>query len=375
MKIAIYQPRASYYVGGGEIVPLEHAHFLTLHGHSVTLITTKAPFIKESEYFKRFRAENKNIKIIYINVPGYYEWIYRIPPGTDWRRWHLESLSIGQLALRRLFSYKFDIVAVHNVLDIIAVPGKQKSVMHLHGYPLCADSIHEACLALPSCLIADSKYIKCQWQSMVKLNRCVVATNGVRSDYFAPNPAVPKQYDVLYVGRLIAIKGVAYLIKAIAKLHKRVPDMRVAIAGTGPDKGSLEKLTRKLRLSHQIKFIGYVDSNNLPGLYNFARMAVFPSYDREGILTTMLEAASCGLPVITTTACSMHEFLRHRKNGLLVPPRDSIALSHAILEMYRHKKLQRRLGAAARENVVAGWDWNTKIKFVEKIYEEVLFNN
>jgi len=375
MNIAIYQPRASYYVGGGEVVTLEQAHFLTLHGHSVTLVTTKAPFIKESEYFKKFRIKNKNIKIIYINVPEYYKWIYSILPGTNWYRWHLESLCIGQLALRYFLSCGFDVVAVHNVLDIISIPGKQKSVMHLHGYPPHADSIHEACLALPNRLIADSEYIKRQWQSMVKLNRCVVATNGVRSDCFVPNSTALKQYDILYVGRLIAIKGVDYLIKAVAKLRKQWPDIRVAIVGIGPEKGSLEKLTKKLRLSRWVKFIGYVDSNDLLSFYNAARIAVFPSYDREGILTTMLEAASCGLPIITTTACSMHEFLHNRKTGLLVQPRNSSALSRAILEMHHNKKLWCRLGAVARKEIVAGWDWDIKIKAVEKIYEKALFSN
>lgn len=375
MNIAIYQPRVSYYVGGGEIIPLEHARFLVLHGHKVTLITTRASFIAESEYFKKFRVENKDIKIVYIDVPESLAWIYQIPPGVNWRRWHLESLRIGQLALQYFSFHPFDVVVVHNTFDVIGIPGGQKSVLHLHGYPPHVNSIYEACLALPDRLIAVSKYIKRQWQSMVKLNRCDVATNGIRSDYFVPNPTISKRYDILYIGRLIPVKGAGYLIEAVAKLRKHIPNLRVAIVGIGPEKKTLKTLTRKLGLSRQIKFVGYIDSDQLPDFYNSARMAVFPSFDREGILTTMLEAASCGLPVITTTACSMHEFLRHRKNGLLVRPKSSSALSLAILELYHDEKLRHQLGVVARKDIVTRWDWCIKIKAIEKIYEGVLCNN
>ena len=55
MNIAIYQPRVSYYVGGGEILPLDHGMFLKKCGHKITIITTRASFIKESEYFKNYK--------------------------------------------------------------------------------------------------------------------------------------------------------------------------------------------------------------------------------------------------------------------------------------------------------------------------------
>jgi glycosyltransferase involved in cell wall biosynthesis len=267
------------------------------------------------------------------------------------------------------------LVVVHNVLDIISLPGEQKSIMHLHGYPSYIDPIYEACLSLPDRLVAVSKYIKNQWQSKMKLNKCNLATNGVRSDYFKPNPSLLKQYDVLYIGRLVPIKGLSYLIEAISKIYKQIPNLRVVIAGTGPEEAPLKALSRKLGLSGQIKFVGHVNSSELSDFYNSARIAVFPSYDREGILTTMLEAASCGLPIITTTACSMKEFLHHNKNGLLVQPKNSAHLARAILKLYRSEKLQRRLGMAARRSVINGWDWNKKIKSLEKIYEQASHNN
>ncbi len=375
MNIAIYQPRASYYVGGGEVIPLEHACFLAQRGHHVTLMTTRSSFISESDYFEKFRAENANIKIVYFTVPESLRFIYSIPPGSDWRRWHMESLRIGQMAFKYFVSHKFDIVVVHNVLDTIAIPDGQKSALHLHGYPPHIDAIHEALLALPSRLIAVSKYIGHKWSISIPGHKCDVATNGVRPLHFAPNAIINKRVDVLYVGRLIPTKGVRYLIEAVAKLQKYKLDIHVVIAGEGPERKNLEALSKRLKVSQQIQFVGYVETRKLPALYQSARIAVFPSYDREGILTTMLEASACGVPVITTTACSMHEFLRDNRTGILVRPQNSSELARAMLMLCRDEKLRSRLGSAARKMIVTKWDWSIKILTVEKIYEKILHHN
>ncbi len=68
MKILVYQPRASYFVGGGEIYPLQNIKFFSKFGYDVTLLTTKASFIKPSSYFENFIKENSNVKIEYIEL-------------------------------------------------------------------------------------------------------------------------------------------------------------------------------------------------------------------------------------------------------------------------------------------------------------------
>lgn len=373
MNIAIYQPRVSYFVGGGEVVPLQHAKFFSYSGHQVTIITTRAFFIKPSEYFLNFLKNNPKITIRYIDLPLNLKWIYNENPGKRWIRWDYESFYVGRLASTYFLKNKFDIIAVHYYLDTIVVPPGRKLVLHLHGYPLKSNYMHKLFTLIPTSFISVSLLIKIKWQELVDIKKIYIATNGIDSDYFSPDEKTSIKYDIIYVGRLIKIKGIFYLIEAIDKL-KKIP-LRVAIVGTGPEFKNLQKLVNKKNLNNKVKFLGYVKDIDLPKIYQSSLMGVFPSYAKEGILTTMLEAAACGKPTITTTACSMSEFLKDNYNGLLVKPQNSKELATAIKKLYQDKKMAYRLGKQARKSIESFWSWKKKIKQVEKIYAKILNNN
>ena len=98
MKILIYQPRVSYFTGGGEVYPLQNAKFFAKMGHDVTILTTKASFLKSSEYFTNFIKENKNVKIDYLELDENFKYIYDEPAGINWTRWDKESLWVSRLA-------------------------------------------------------------------------------------------------------------------------------------------------------------------------------------------------------------------------------------------------------------------------------------
>ena len=374
MNIAIYQPRISYYLGGGEIVPFEHAVFLRCLGHKITIVTTRAPFIQESEYFKHFKKINKNICIDYLDLPVALKRIYKIPAGENWQRWNAESITVAKLAKCYFSNHKFDLITVYNVLDMRAVPQLQKSALHLLGYPQRINKFYRAALLVPDIILSVSKYVKSRWLKMVNLKNIYVAENGVRSDYFRPLRKA-KKYDIVFVGRLIKIKGVDYLIRAVNILKKGGINLKIAIVGKGPEMDRLKALSKKLWLNQSVSFLGQRTSDELVELYNSANVSVLPSYDREGILMTMLESASCGTPVITTTNCSMREFIKNGKNGILIKSHDASSLAEAIKLIYNDNKLRERFSKNARTEIINNWDWGVKIKKVEKIYEKILSDN
>jgi glycosyltransferase involved in cell wall biosynthesis len=270
-----------------------------------------------------------------------------------------------------LNSNEYDVIVTHNLLDCVSIPLNRKNILHLHGYPSSLDSTRKACLKIPTKIIAVSDYIKQKWNSLANIDNFEVATNGVSGDYFKPIPNVKKKYDLIFIGRLITIKGVNYLIEAVSFLKNNFPKIKVAIVGSGPEYLNLVKYTDSLNLSDNIDFIGYLPSEKLVDFYNSCRIAVFPSYDREGILTTMLEASACGLPVITTNACSMPEFLIDGKNGLLVKPESSIDIAESVSKLLLDESLRIELGNSGRKMIENDWDWTKKIKIVEKIYESI----
>lgn len=96
MKIAVYQPRISYYVGGGEVVPLQMAKYFSKHKHDVTIVTSHHPE-GNSDYFGSFLKANSNIKTLYLELPKTLKWIYEEKPGTSQLRWDYEAVHVGRL--------------------------------------------------------------------------------------------------------------------------------------------------------------------------------------------------------------------------------------------------------------------------------------
>jgi len=144
---------------------------------------------------------------------------------------------------------------------------------------------------------------------------------------------------ILYLGRLVEVKGVEYLIKAFSIVEKECNDAALVIAGDGPLRKDLEKLARQLGL-HKIHFIGYVSDVHAKS-YLFARscMVVVPSImtdmGAEGGPMVVVEALSAGRPVIGTNAFPHSSFILDGVNGYVVPERDVAALAERILDLLK----------------------------------------
>lgn len=331
MRILIYQPRISYFIGGGEIYPIQTAKFFSILGHDVSILTTRASFITPSDYFLNFVEENPKIKIEYLDLDENYRSIYQEPAGINWERWDSESLWIARLAYEFLCHNKYDIVSTHCVIDSYAIPFDQKHVLHLHGTP---SELNYACkLILPKKknLIAVSLKVAEKWKKLGVYEKIKISTNAIDENVFFKDEKAKRNLDLLFVGRLIPIKGVQYILKALKLLKDNYNLSPIfTIVGDGPYKNELLDLAKSLKIDKQVIFKGLVYHKELVNLYQNAKIAVLPSYDKEGIMTTLLEAASCGTPSITTKGTSMEEFAQNNKNALLVNPSDETDLCEKI---------------------------------------------
>jgi len=134
---------------------------------------------------------------------------------------------------------------------------------------------------------------------------------------------------VLWVGRLAPEKDLPTLVRAFDRLHAERPDTRLVLAGTGPERETVESLVADLELDDAVAFPGYVD----PAPY-MARAAVFAlSSTYEGLPTVIVEALACGCPVVSTDCPSgPREILADGEFGRLVPVGDDAALADALAE-------------------------------------------
>jgi len=133
---------------------------------------------------------------------------------------------------------------------------------------------------------------------------------------------------VLFVGRLDAKKGIVELLEAFVSLACRRPSLRLAYIGDGPGGEQLRSKARDFALQDRIILIGACPSQRVAQWLAAANVLALPSYN-EGYPNVVIEALSCGRPVIATNVGGILELV-NEQSGILVAPRDSRALADAI---------------------------------------------
>lgn len=368
MKIAIHQPRISYYYGGGERVPLEQAHHFSERDHDVTIITVRSPV--ESALFRAFRKDNPRVRIVCFEPSLKLAGILRRELGHSRRRIDQESIEFGKMTMNFYKENQFDIVATHYTVDSLFIPRNQNVILELHGCSVQRRMLDKRSIDRANTLTSVARSVSDHWRSMYKLKRPIYLTyNGVDSLRFKPERC-PKRYDLLYVGRLIKVKGVDDLIYSLSTVTKNFPNITVMIVGKGPDEKRLRYIARKQRMIGHITWRKSISDEELLQLYNMSRMCVFPSVAKEGVLTTMLEAASCGAAIITTKCCGMPEFIRHNINGVLVSEHDSRALAEATIRLLEEPRIRKDLGKQARHDIQNSWTWQKRVDVLLKVYKK-----
>lgn len=203
----------------------------------------------------------------------------------------------------------------------------------------------------------------------------LILGSGVDCTHFAPQggagnaSAAPR---VLVVARLLWDKGVAEFVEAARTLCAQGRTVAFLLAGT-PDAGNPaavpEETLRGWVREGVIEWLGHVD--DMPALLASVDMVVLPSY-REGLPKSLIEAAACGLPLVTTDVPGCREVVTDGVDGLLVPVHDAAALATAIARLLDDKPLAARLGEAARAKALSEFDERIVIERTLAVYQELL---
>jgi glycosyltransferase involved in cell wall biosynthesis len=205
--------------------------------------------------------------------------------------------------------------------------------------------------------------------------------NGVDSTKFAPVSPIVKErlrtelgypkdrIVVLFLAYLRAAKGVDVFLDAIEKARRIDPDLFFVIAGDGPLKDYVRTEIESSNLGVSVRMLGFVEEELLPSVYASTDIYVLPSF-LEGMPVSLLQAMSCGLPVIATPVGDVPEIVKDDVNGIIVNVGSSLELSEAIVRLGRDAHLRDRMGAASRKTVV-GYDLDSIAKTCEGIYQTV----
>jgi glycosyltransferase involved in cell wall biosynthesis/SAM-dependent methyltransferase len=184
-------------------------------------------------------------------------------------------------------------------------------------------------------------------------------------------------FDVLFVGRLEKRKGVETLFRAIPQVLEKVPDAQFHIVGMdtnlAPNGGSyreflLQNLDKKYH--KKVRFVGYVDDNELKDYYRNCDIFVAPSlYESFGLI--YLEAMAWGKPVIGCDAGGAPETIEGGETGIIIQPEDENALAEAIMKL-KDEGLRSEMGEKGRRRVENDFSNKIMAENTYKIYNDVI---
>lgn len=171
--------------------------------------------------------------------------------------------------------------------------------------------------------------------------------------------------SIVSIGRLVKQKGYEYLIEAMKKVIREVPNVRLYIVGDGPLKNKLVAKVRKEGLDRNIVLLGKVSDEEKLRVLNTSEIFVLPSL-QEGFGITLLEAMACGLPIIANDLLVFREFI-NQQNGYLVDVRDTKRFAEAIVSLLKDedKKMEMRKYNKRRAKL---FNWDKIAEVVEKVY-------
>ncbi|OGC76077.1 MAG: hypothetical protein A2Z27_04235 [candidate division Zixibacteria bacterium RBG_16_50_21] len=179
----------------------------------------------------------------------------------------------------------------------------------------------------------------------------------------------PKHVLVGAVGRLVPIKGCAYLLKACADLLKSMPSTRLAFVGDGELREELKAEAALHGIENQVIFTGF--RQDMENVYSDLNLLVIPSLN-EGLPTVLIEALCAGVPVVATRVGAIPDLV-DENSGIIVEPKDTKALSSAIRQMLQDPF--RSLTNDVRKKNYERFSSKRFIKDMEKFYMDISSNN
>ena len=222
--------------------------------------------------------------------------------------------------------------------------------------------------------LAASQAIKKNFES-VGVDKVEVIPNGIDLKRFENLQRKPHSgFVVMTIARLEKVKGVEYLIRALATpALRRSAGIRLSVIGDGSERKNLERLVAKLGLTEKVKFLGEVPNQKIPEHLAGADCFVLPSL-KEGFGIAVLEAWAAGLPVIGSNVGGIKELIEDGKTGILVEPGDPEAIAKAILKIYKQSE-----AGPIRNNLAMArlfrYDWGEIGERVFKVYQKCLVKN
>ena len=324
---------------------------------------------------------------------------YKLKEQLSWRnplRYLAKVQNVASYGMRMAkLVQDFDLVVIHNepnLLLLLKNNKQQKVTLHMHNEHLSLRifrPFYRHALKKVDRVICVSDYIR---RSAVQhfpeyADKFMVVFNATDPEVFKPygkeafiqlNDIVKIEADktyLLYVGRLTEIKGVHVLIQAFEKIHQRLPNTRLIIAGSSFFEGAAKTAYEQTLVEHArsvsqyIIFTGFIPHEKLKYLYSAVNIVVLPSIWQDPCPLVVLEAMASGTCLVSSAVGGVPEVVESGKNGVLVEADNVAALVKAICNILASSPSMAKMELAARDKIISGYKW---CRLVEEIEVQLL---
>ncbi len=382
MKIAHLTPVFPPYESGVSSVCFGEVKELAKLGHKITVFT---PFYHECLKLKDLLFRVKYLKPVF--EYGNAAFVPQI--GNQLRKFDLIHLHYpfcgaveSLLFFRKIFKRQPPLVLTyHNDLRAEGLKGK---IFEVYNRFFLRRIIKEALRVLLSSFdfISGS-----QLKDLFPLYRqkLIELPLGVDTQVFMPRAKrkdLVEKYEIkendialLFIGGLDKphfYKGLEVVLGAMARLRQSFPNLKLLVIGEGELKNAYINLAENLRLSSRVVFLGQILHKDLSSYYNLADIFVFPSRQPETFGLVVLEAMACSKPIIASNWPVLRNLVQPEINGFLFQPGNVQDLTAQIIKFLKKPELIQKFGQNSRQMVHDGFSWQSHVKKLISIYEELL---
>lgn len=193
--------------------------------------------------------------------------------------------------------------------------------------------------------------------------------------FILPEEKSRTEFVIALIARITPIKGHLYFIKAIQRVYRSIPNIKVWIIGTAPKskfhyKEDLEILVKRLGLAHIVEFLG--QRNDIPQLFSKINLLVMASTTHEAFGRVVIEAQAAGVPVVATRVGGVVDIIEDGVDGLLCVPKDSAGMAEAIIRILRDNELSSLLAKNGRLKVLSKFSLERMAKATLEVYQEAV---
>ncbi|WP_338998854.1 glycosyltransferase [Fusobacterium animalis] len=317
---------------------------------------------------------NENVKVIYLPFGtklGYYLNVFALKKIISKEKPDLINAhyASGYGTLGRLSGFNKKLLNVWGS-DVYDFPNESKVKKRIIEKNLKS---YTAIASTSYCMAEETKkYLE------DKSKEIFITPFGVDTKKFK-NLNIEKNKNELVIGIVKTLTenyGIEYLIRAIKELENTLDienykKIRLLIYGKGELKNKLEALTKELQIEDKVIFKGYISNEDVPKALNEMDIFVVPSIN-ESFGVAAVEAMACEIPVIASSVGGLKEVIVDKETGYLVPKKDHKEIAKYLKKLILDKNLRTSLGENGRKRVLENYNWDSNVKYMIKIYEEII---